>query len=120
MSDLESWRFTDVSPDFVVSARRCDIISVFRLFASSPEVWPMYRRMLIVPLAVVVCLASVSLAQAAKPKGHGKTPSKFIRLTRDAKDDPVSMETAIVRYKANDADKGDLIIALIGAVHIGE
>jgi hypothetical protein len=80
----------------------------------------MYRRMLIVPLALLACLATVSLSQAAKPKGEAKSASKFIRLTRDAKDDPVSMETAIVRYKANDADKSDLIISLIGAVHIGE
>lgn len=80
----------------------------------------MTRRMLIVPLALLVGLTTVSQALAAKPKGDAKPASKFIRLTRDAKDDPVSMETAIVRYKANDAAKSDLIIALIGAVHIGE
>jgi len=84
----------------------------------------MYRPMKHVSLAFALLTALVAAlatpALAAKPKAEGKTPSKFIRLTRDAKDTPISMETAVVRYKANDDAKQDLIIALIGAVHIGE
>jgi len=92
--------------------------------ASSLEARLMYRPMKHVSLAFALLTALVAAlatpALAAKPKAEGKTPSKFIRLTRDAKDTPISMETAVVRYKANDDAKQDLIIALIGAVHIGE
>ena len=44
-------------------------------------------------------------------------PSKFLRVTNDAAGNPLAMQTAITRYRPN---KGDLVIDLIGAVHIGE
>lgn len=47
----------------------------------------------------------------------------FIRVTRDDRDEPKAMETAIVSYtktKVGDEEGEDLVVDLIGAVHIGE
>jgi hypothetical protein len=44
---------------------------------------------------------------------------KFLRLTRDENGTPLAMETAIVRYHPRD-DNNDLVVDLVGAVHIGE
>jgi hypothetical protein len=51
-----------------------------------------------------------------------ETASKgpFLRLTRDAKDRPTALQTAIVRFEAEDAEREGLIVDLIGAVHVGE
>ena len=52
----------------------------------------------------------------AKPDGDA---GKFLRLARGDDGDLLAMETAIVRYRPADADK-DLVVDLVGAVHIGE
>jgi hypothetical protein len=55
----------------------------------------------------------------AKPKAEADTDN-FIRLVRDDKKTPRSMDTAIVTYvPADDAHPG-LTVDLIGAVHVGE
>lgn len=48
---------------------------------------------------------------------EAKEASKFLRIRKDASGDPVAMQTSIARYRPND---GDVIVDLIGAVHIGE
>ncbi|MBI2826864.1 MAG: hypothetical protein HYX69_19490 [Planctomycetia bacterium] len=74
---------------------------------------------LAVILGVVAAWALPALA--AKPaKESADDGHKFLRLERDDKDDPLALETAVVRYKSNDPQKADLTIDLIGAVHIGE
>lgn len=70
-------------------------------------------------LALFLIAASGAIAAAAS-KDEGASKSTFLRLARDDKDQPVSMDTAIVRYKAKSPDKQDVTIDLIGAVHIGE
>jgi hypothetical protein len=77
-----------------------------------------WNRCLLALSLVVACTASAWAA--SKDKGAGGPKSTFLRLERDDNDQPVSMETAIVRYKAQSPDKKDVTIDLIGAVHIGE
>lgn len=44
-------------------------------------------------------------------------PTKFLRTVNDSAGKPLAMQTAITRYRP---PKGDLVVDLIGAVHIGE
>jgi hypothetical protein len=46
-------------------------------------------------------------------------PGKFLRIKRDAKGNPVALETATVRYVPSEGDSG-AVVDLIGVVHIGE
>jgi len=81
----------------------------------------MNRRLSYSALALSLVAATAALVSAAtKDQGAGATKPSFLRLARDDNDAPVSMETAIVRYKADGEDKRGLTIDLIGAVHIGE
>lgn len=58
---------------------------------------------------------------AAEKEGEEQEPgSKFIRLTRDAEERTLTMDTAIVRYVPTDPERAGLVVDLIGAVHIGE
>lgn len=69
------------------------------------------------------------VAQEAKPAAEGvKEPEKkkeepkenFIRVVRNDKGSPLSMDTAIASYVSADGKHPDVTIDLIGAVHIGE
>jgi hypothetical protein len=55
----------------------------------------------------------------AQPEAKKPAPSKFIRIQKDMKEQPVALETAIVRYRPA-SGKGDLVVDLVGVVHIGE
>ncbi|MFK7768780.1 MAG: hypothetical protein AB8B55_16280 [Mariniblastus sp.] len=44
-------------------------------------------------------------------------PTQFLRVTKDDSQNPLSMQTAITRYRPA---KGELVVDLVGAVHIGE
>jgi hypothetical protein len=84
-------------------------------------------------LAVMVCLRAVA-DETKNPEAKGKPgeaarkaepKASFLRLTRDAQDEPLAMQTAIVRYVPKDQSGKDggrkgLVVDLIGAVHIGE
>ena len=64
-------------------------------------------------------------AQAAGEPGsaraaEGKEATRFIRLKRGARRQPLSLDTAIVEYTSANAQHEGLKVALIGAVHIGE
>jgi hypothetical protein len=48
-----------------------------------------------------------------------KTPAKFIRLKRDAGEEPVALETAVARYVPANG-KGGLTVDLVSVVHIGD
>lgn len=48
-----------------------------------------------------------------------KAAGKFIRLQRDAKDQPLALETATVRYVPASGE-GGLVVDLVSAVHIGD
>jgi len=56
---------------------------------------------------------------AAKPVAV-ESGTKFLRLTRDDSDEPISLDTAIVRYVSTDPAQKDLTVDLIGVIHIGE
>ena len=43
--------------------------------------------------------------------------TQFLRVTKDGAGKPLAMQTAITRYRP---EKGDLVVDLVGAVHIGE
>jgi hypothetical protein len=59
-------------------------------------------------------------AKQARPAKTERPASKFLRVTRDQRGNPVAMETSIVRYEATDEDRKGLQVDLIGAVHVGD
>ncbi|HJT36507.1 MAG TPA: hypothetical protein VJ783_31075 [Pirellulales bacterium] len=60
-------------------------------------------------------------AADAKPAVSLEEPTgKYIRLVRDDDDRPIEMQTAIVRFAADDDVRAGLTVDLIAAVHIGE
>ena len=54
---------------------------------------------------------------AQKASAKKQEPTKFLRTVNDSEGKPLAMQTAITRYRPS---KGDLVVDLIGAVHIGE
>jgi hypothetical protein len=56
---------------------------------------------------------------AAQPAKTEAKP-KFMRLVRDDKKTPKALETAIVSYVSTDPAKGDVLVELVGAVHVGD
>jgi hypothetical protein len=62
-------------------------------------------------------------ASATKPDEktpEEKKPENFIRVARNDKGTALSMDTAIVTYVSADGKRPEVVIDLIGAVHIGE
>ena len=53
-----------------------------------------------------------------KPDPKKTYSSQFIRLKRDAKEQPVALETATVRYAA--PGEGGVVVDLVAAVHVGD
>lgn len=53
------------------------------------------------------------------PAENAREAPLFIRLTRDREGRPARLQTAIVRY-VPESGKGELVVDLIGAVHIGD
>jgi hypothetical protein len=81
----------------------------------SPRVW------LATALLLALSFAPTLLAEpppARKPEAK-TAPSKFIRIKRDARDQPVALETAIARYVSANGE-GGLVVDLIGAVHVAD
>jgi hypothetical protein len=63
-------------------------------------------------------LPAQSPPAAKNPAIQKSTPTQFIRVQRDEKNQPIALETAIVRY--GPAGSGDLTVDLVSAVHIGD
>ena len=63
--------------------------------------------------------AGVSEAAGSAVAGETEKPksTQFLRVTKDKSGKPLAMQTAITRYRP---EKGDLVVDLVGAVHIGE
>jgi hypothetical protein len=55
---------------------------------------------------------------AAADQKKEKKPDRFVRVLRDAKDQPIALETSVVRFTPKDADFP--VVDLIGAVHVGD
>jgi hypothetical protein len=58
-------------------------------------------------------------AAVKKPVGKKPAPSKFIRLQRNEKDQPIALETATVRYVPASGE-GNLVVDLVGVVHVAD
>jgi hypothetical protein len=57
---------------------------------------------------------------AAEPADKAEARPKYIRIARDADDELKALQTSVVRFVPADAAKGDLVVDLVGAVHVGE
>ena len=75
-------------------------------------------------LAPILCLLAAALAAQEPPAGgegeasaRVRPPTRFVALTRNEFGEPTSLQTATVRYRSAD---GDLLVDLIGVVHIGD
>jgi hypothetical protein len=73
-------------------------------------------------LSVLLCaLASLLLVNpltADAPALKKVEPTKFIRVTRDDKDQPLALETSITRYVP--ANGAGVTVDLVGVVHVGD
>lgn len=76
-------------------------------------------------LTLLLWLAAYVPLQADSPAAQKKKDTKkpaagtFMRVQRDAKHQPTALETATVRYVPA-SGRGDLVVDLIGVVHVGE
>ncbi|HMF18085.1 MAG TPA: hypothetical protein VKE98_12810 [Gemmataceae bacterium] len=70
---------------------------------------------------LVIFLVPADLSPArAQERAPAKAPaSKFLRITKDSKGQPLALETATVRYRPAKG-QGDLIVDLVSVVHLGE
>ncbi len=83
----------------------------------------MKRRHPLFLLALMVALTALSAAQAEDKQAAADKPDarpKYIRISRDADQNPLALQTAIVEFVPTDSAKADLHVDLIGAVHVGE
>lgn len=82
---------------------------------------PMPRVGSLFCLLILVALSHGVTARAEeKPADKKAEKTEFLRVTRDEKNKPLAMQTAIVRYVPADPAKPGPIVDLIAAVHIGE
>ena len=65
----------------------------------------MKRRLSYLVLALGVVALEAAFVSAAKKVPGTAAKTEFLRLTRDDRDEPLAMQTAIVRYKSADDDK---------------
>lgn len=59
-------------------------------------------------------------AVSSSQEGDSSKPSQFVRIVRDEKQQPVALETAIVRYVPMDCSQTSPTVDLVAAVHVGE
>lgn len=78
------------------------------------------RRTLFLLCSLAAIALRAAAADATNGQATGGDSGKFLRLTRDANGNLVSMDTAIVSYVPVDGRPNGLHVDLIGAVHIGE
>ncbi len=79
-------------------------------------------------MATALLPALVTLATAEAPpmtaqpgaKSTAETESPFVRLLRDDAQEPVALQTSIIRYVKPQTDGQKFHVDLVGAVHVGE
>ncbi|MBI83112.1 MAG: hypothetical protein CMJ81_07945 [Planctomycetaceae bacterium] len=82
-----------------------------------------YRLAVVSVITAGLCISNTVVAICFADKGRSpeKDPeqrsSKFIRIQTDENDQPLAMQTAITTYRPK---RGNLIVDLIAAVHLGE
>jgi hypothetical protein len=69
---------------------------------------------------LLLLLAATPMTVAAESDDANKPLDQYIRLTRDAEDRPLALETALVRFQAAEGQDDTLRIDLIGAIHIAD
>jgi hypothetical protein len=79
-----------------------------------PKVWLAFLYFL------AACSISTQAGEEPQVNKDKENSSRFIRLSRDEKKQPLALESAIVRYVPKDRSKKAPIVDLITAVHIGE
>ncbi len=78
-------------------------------------------------LAIVILLLSVVRGHCQAPTADAKarqqqekTASDYLRILRDKKDEPISLQTSVVPFRPRSADARQVQVDLIGAVHIAD
>ncbi|MGD0384447.1 MAG: hypothetical protein ABSA77_13080 [Thermoguttaceae bacterium] len=79
-----------------------------------PKVWLAFLYIL------AACSISPPAGEEPQVNKDKENSSRFIRLSRDEKKQPLALESAIVRYVPKDRSKKAPIVDLVTAVHIGE
>ena len=79
------------------------------------QAWPTWGSILGLVLG---CFFHQSVS-ADQPAAGLDAPLKFVRLARDKSGQPLSLDTAVMRYRPA-PPRGDLVVDLIGAVHVGD
>ena len=79
----------------------------------------LHHPVLVGILCLITCAALLAEPGAAADRVNSTKPAdgSFIRVQRDAKDQPVALQTAVVRYTSAE---GGLVVDLIGAVHVAD
>jgi hypothetical protein len=86
------------------------------------EVSAMHRlpRFLYAVVGLLAALVAAPVrAEAPKLETKKASPARFLRLQRDAKEQPVGLETATVRFVPASGE-GNLVVDLVSAVHVGD
>ena len=66
-------------------------------------------------------LAAIASPLAAEERPAAPARAKYVRLERDKQDRPLALQTAVVRFTSDEAEKTPgLTVDLVGAVHVGE
>ncbi len=100
---LRLWLLTQVylTKDFAMSLCRLRLPSIqFCLLWLLAQGWP-------------------TSSPAAEPPADD-SGARYLRLQRDALDNPLALQTAIVRFESDAPERQGVAIDLIGAVHVGE
>jgi hypothetical protein len=87
----------------------------------------MLRRICLMSALIALCVlpaplrsAETKTADSKKPaEAKAESPLKFIRVVRDAHDQPLALETAIGHYVSTSNEK-PFSVDLIGCIHIGD
>ena len=56
----------------------------------------------------------------AKPAKTKPAADQFMRVRKDVRGEPISMDTAVISYVRSDGSQSDVRVDLVGAVHVGD
>jgi len=76
----------------------------------------MLRHTILATLAVWVLASCVSAAMAADKTQR----PKYVRIERDGAGEAVSLQTAVTRFVPSGTDSDNVVVDLVGAIHVGE
>jgi hypothetical protein len=71
-------------------------------------------------ILLVLLVSPLPVGIAANQDDQAKTADRYLRLTRDADQRPLALETAVVRFQAANGRDDELRIDLVGAIHVGD